>query len=233
MRSLGAVLLLVVLLALSTLAVTAQAPSASPDPLASGAATDDAATATPTDDAADGPVVRGVFFFSPTCPHCEMVINDVLPGVFTRFGGTPTTSVDPELPPGDVAFYLISNGALQLLMVDVSVDTGARMLVADADRHGLDQVVPRLSIADRQLIGSVDIPGQLPTIIEAGLAGEGLDWPAVPDLAAALAPFPEAGGEPARGRSPRRPGRSWRRGRWRRCRAIARCQSLGVGSSHA
>jgi uncharacterized membrane protein len=178
-----------------------QAADASATPTAMSAATETQAaspTAMPTDAARAGPVVRGVFFFSPTCPHCELVIDDVLPSVFARYGGTPATSVDPAVPPGDVAFYLISNGTLQLLMVDVSVDTGARMLVADADRHGLDQVVPRLSIADRQLIGSVDIPEHLPTIIEAGLAGEGLDWPAVPDLAAALAPFPEAGGEPNR-----------------------------------
>jgi uncharacterized membrane protein len=193
MRSLGAVLLLVVLLALSTLAVTAQAPSASPDPLASGAATDDAATATPTDAAADGPVVRGVFFFSPTCPHCEIVITEHLPGLFERSGGKPVIRIDETLPPGEVSFYLMSNGRLQLLMVDVSVDPGSRMLVADSERLGLDASVPRLDIADRHLIGSVDIPAQLPGIVEGGLAAEGIDWPAVPDLAAALAPFPEAG----------------------------------------
>jgi uncharacterized membrane protein len=165
----------------TALPASTDTPAASPSPLAT--------------DARAGPVVRGVFYFSPTCPHCEAVINDALPGIFSRYGGAPTTSVDPALPPGEVAFYLLSNGTLQLLMVDVSVDAGARMLVADADRHGLDQVVPRLSIADRQLIGSVDIPEELPTIVEVGLAGEGLDWPAVPDLAAALAPFPQAGGE--------------------------------------
>lgn len=167
----------------SLLPAASSTPAASPSPL-------------PTDAARAGPVVRGVFYFSPTCPHCEIVINDVLPGVFERFGGAPRTTVDPALAPTDVAFYLLSNGTLQLLMVDVSVDAGARMLVSDADRHGLQQVVPRLSIADRQLIGSVDIPEQLPGIIESGLASDGLDWPAVPDLDTALAPFPEAGAAP-------------------------------------
>jgi len=189
-------------LLITLLAPTAQAaaPLATELPQATAAASSPAPTsiAEPTDAAAAGPVVRGVFFFSPTCPHCEAVIADHLPGIYARFGGAPTTSIDESTDPGDVAFYLVSNGSLQLLMVDVSVDAGARLFVADSDRVGLDQSVPRISIADQQLVGSVDIPAQLPGIIEAGLAGQGLDWPAIPDLDSALAPFPEAGsGEPA------------------------------------
>ena len=50
-------------------------------------------------------VVRVVFFFSPTCGHCEYVINDVLPGVFEQFGGEPSVFFDETLSPEDVAFY--------------------------------------------------------------------------------------------------------------------------------
>jgi uncharacterized membrane protein len=199
-------------LVLVALLISLIGPSAyAADPLASepagatpSVASTPAATSSPipapTDAALAGPIVRGVFFFSPTCPHCEAVIADHLPGIYARFGGSPTTSIDESLDPADVAFYLVSNGTLQLLMVDVSVDAGARLFVADSERSGLDQSVPRMSIADRQLVGSVDIPEQLPGIIEAGLAADGLDWPPVPDLAGALAPFPEAGSAaPSRG----------------------------------
>jgi uncharacterized membrane protein len=144
--------------------------------------------------AAPAPLVRGVLFFSPTCPHCEAVIEDHLPGIFERFGGQPDTAIDPSVDPAEAAFYLVSNGTLQLLLVDVSVETGARIFAADSQRLGLSPGVPRLDIADRQLIGEVDIPTRLPGIIRAGLAGAGLDWPPVPDLAGALAPFPEAAG---------------------------------------
>ena len=148
-------------------------------------------------------MARGVFFFSPTCPHCELVITEHLPGIFERFGGEPSITIDESIAPGDVAFYLMSNGTLQLLMVDVSVDPGSRMFAADSARLGISEAgVPRIDIAGRFLVGSADIPERLPDIIASGLADAGIDWPPVPDLSAALAPFPEAGSEPGDGRSP-------------------------------
>jgi uncharacterized membrane protein len=148
-------------------------------------------------------VARGVFFFSRTCPHCELVISDHLPGIFESFGGDQTVAIDESIPPSDVAFYLLSNGTLQLLMVDVGVDPGARMFVADSERLGLDEAgVPRIDIADQYLVGSAEIPERLPGIVAAGLAGEGIDWPPVPGLAEALAPFPAAGTVPDRGDAP-------------------------------
>jgi uncharacterized membrane protein len=147
--------------------------------------------------APSGSKVRGVFFFSPTCPHCEKVISEDLPGFFAQSGGKATTRIDESLDPGDVAFYFMSNGALQLLAVNVAIDGGARMFSQDSARLGLDRAgVPRLDIADAFLTGEVEIPERLPDIIATGLAGQGIDWPPVPGLAAALAPFPEAGTVP-------------------------------------
>jgi uncharacterized membrane protein len=144
-----------------------------------------------------GPVVRAVFFFSPTCPHCEEVIAEDLPVFFGQSGGEAKVSVDESLDPGEVAFYFMSNGRLQLLAVNVAIDGGARMFGEDSARLGLDSAgVPRIDIADAHFTGSVDIPERLPAIIEEGLAGEGIDWPPVPGLAAALAAFPEAGEVP-------------------------------------
>jgi uncharacterized membrane protein len=146
---------------------------------------------------AAGPTVRGVFFFSPTCPHCEKVIADDLPGFFERSGGEAAVAVDESLDPGEVAFYFMSNGAFQLLAVNVSIDAGARMFSEDSERLGLGSAgVPRIDIADSYFTGSVDIPERVPDIIDAGLAADGIDWPPVPGLAAALAPFPEAGQVP-------------------------------------
>ena len=62
----------------------------------------------------DSLYVRGVLFFSPTCGHCEYVINDVLPGVFEQFGGEPEVFFDDTLPPQDVAFYAIDAAGLDV-----------------------------------------------------------------------------------------------------------------------
>ncbi len=169
--------------------------AASAGAAASGASSPAPASAAPS--VTTGSVVRGVFFFSPTCPHCEEVIAEDLPDFFGQSGGEAKVSVDESLDPGEVAFYFMSNGRLQLLAVNVAIDGGARMFTEDSVRLGLDQAgVPRLDIGDSHFTGSVDIPERLPAIIEAGLAGAGIDWPPVPGLAAALAAFPEAGEVP-------------------------------------
>jgi uncharacterized membrane protein len=59
--------------------------------------------------------------------------------------------------------------------------------------------VPTLVIGDVVLVGSVEIPEQLPGLIEEGLAQGGTDWPAIPGLAEALAESAPAEGSPAEG----------------------------------
>ena len=142
--------------------------------------------------------MRGVFFFSPTCPHCETVIDEHLPGIFERFGGPPETTIDESIAPADVAFYLMSNGTLQLLMVDVSVER-RRLRDARGRRTGTAPS-PRRAAARHRGPSASRVGGHPRAyrfIIETGLAADGLDWPDVPDLASALAPFLEAGGEEA------------------------------------
>ena len=182
----------------STALPTGTSPSSAPSAATSvSAASPSSRASASTSEAPSGPVVRGVFFFSPTCPHCEKVIAEDLPDFFAQSGGEATVSVDESLDPGEVAFYFMSNGRLQLLAVNVAIDGGARMFTEDSERLGLDQAgVPRLDIGDSYFTGDVDIPERLPAIIEAGLAGEGIDWPPVLGLAAALAAFPEAGEVP-------------------------------------
>jgi uncharacterized membrane protein len=143
---------------------------------------------------AGNPVVQGVFFFSPTCPHCEYVINEHLPGIFEVAGGEYTLDWDETLPIEDVAFYLMSNGSVQLLLADTSVEAGATMFVEDSERLGIERGgVPRLDIRDDYLVGSADIPAELPGIISTGLAAGGIGWPAVPGIEEAILPFQESG----------------------------------------
>jgi uncharacterized membrane protein len=148
---------------------------------------------------ADGSVVQGVFYFSPTCGHCEYVITDVLPGLFADNGGEYVITYDQTLT-AQPSYYLMSNGQLQLLMVDTSQTDGNAMFQADSVRLDIDQAgVPRLDFDDTYLVGSGDIPDQFPGIVEEGLAGDGIGWPEVPTIDDALAPFIAEGSTTAPG----------------------------------
>lgn len=141
----------------------------------------------------DDAVVRAVFFFSPTCGHCELVIQEHLPVIFAQYGGEPTVLFDETLPPEDIAFYEMTNGTFDLLLVDVSIEAGADMYTADLERLAAPDSrkgVPRIDIADTYLVGSVEIPEQLPGLIEQGLADGGIAWPEVPGIEDALATIP-------------------------------------------
>ena len=146
---------------------------------------------------ADGPLVQTVLFFSPTCGHCHTVITETLPPLFEEFGGMPVTTYDQSIPAEEVAYYLMSNGQLQILFVDSTVVDGQAMFTADSVRLDIDEAgVPRLDIEDRYLVGSGEIPDELPDIVAEGLAGEGVTWPAVPGIERALVPFIEMGAVP-------------------------------------
>ncbi|MEA2010879.1 MAG: hypothetical protein U9N78_09245, partial [Actinomycetota bacterium] len=129
-------------------------------------------------DADEGPVVQAVMFFSPTCGHCELVINEHLPVIFEEFGGEPVVLFDDTVPPEEVAFYLMTNGTLEILLVDASIETGAIMFGEDSERLDIDRAgVPRLDVEDIYLVGSEQIPAEFPGIIEKGLASGGIPWP--------------------------------------------------------
>ena len=139
------------------------------------------------------PVVRAVLFFSPTCPHCEVVINEHLPGIFKEYGGEPDLFFDQTLPQEDVAFYEMTNGTFDLLLVDVTTDAGADMYLADIERLPTadeQRGVPRLTVLDEFWVGDQDIPAELPDVIEDGLAAGGIPWPEIPGIEDAIAAVP-------------------------------------------
>jgi uncharacterized membrane protein len=142
-------------------------------------------------DTPDDAVVHAVMFYSPTCGHCELVLNEHLPVIFEQFGGEPVALFDDTLPLENVAFCEMTNGTLDILLVNGSVEAGSLMFADDSQRLAIDRPgVPRLDIRDFYLVGSEQIPTGLPDIIEEGLASGGIPWPDVPGLEAALATIP-------------------------------------------
>jgi uncharacterized membrane protein len=113
------------------------------------------------------PKVRTVLFFSPSCPHCHEVITNGLPPIVERFGES-----------------------LTIVVINVQSLEGQRLFQAAGRRYGIpagELGVPLLAVADHALVGSYDIPNQLPGIVEEGLASGGIDWPPIDGLTEALA----------------------------------------------
>ena len=138
--------------------------------------------------------VRAVLFFSPTCPHCHQVINEDLPVIFERFGGRPRVWTEPDPGPRGPTFYYLTNGELEILLVDASQEAGGVLYEVCTEQFAVPparQGVPRLVVGDSVLVGSVEIPSQFPGMIERARTAGGLDWPAIDGLIARIPPIPE------------------------------------------
>jgi uncharacterized membrane protein len=123
---------------------------------------------------AEPAVVRAVLFYSPTCGHCEYVINNVLRPMIEQYGD-------------------------QLLIagIDVTQQQGQTLFLAAMQKFGFESVgVPFLVIDDKVLIGSTDIPEKFPDLVKSYLAQGGVDWPEIPGLAEILIPPSETSESP-------------------------------------
>lgn len=106
------------------------------------------------------PVVHGVLFFSPTCPHCHVVMDEVLPPLQARYGDQLVIElIDASQPQGSAIYQ-----------------AAVRALGVPQERLG----VPALVFGETILVGSEEIPARLPAMIEATLAAGGNSWPAIP-----------------------------------------------------
>jgi uncharacterized membrane protein len=106
--------------------------------------------------------VRAVLFFSPTCGHCEKVITQVLPPLQSQYGSR-----------------------LEIAQVDVTQPEGQALYQAVLQQYNVsdDRVgVPTLLVGQTVLVGDVEIPAELPKIIEQGLSAGGISWPDLPGL---------------------------------------------------
>jgi len=119
-------------------------------------------TALPTTTNADKPVVRAVMFWGKTCPHCHDVIDHVLPGLQERYGDQ-----------------------LAIRLVEVSEQAGYELWLKAMETHAVPpqmRGVPMLFIGDRVLVGSREIPDQLPGLIDQYLQAGGVDYLDLPGL---------------------------------------------------
>jgi uncharacterized membrane protein/thiol-disulfide isomerase/thioredoxin len=112
-------------------------------------------------------VVHAVLFFSPDCTHCHEVMEQVLPPLKAKYGDK-----------------------LDIAGVDVTHRVGADLYQAAVDALQVPDNrigVPTLVIGSAVLVGSSEIPEQLPGLIEQGLAAGGIAWPKIFGLAQVLA----------------------------------------------
>jgi uncharacterized membrane protein len=109
---------------------------------------------------AQPPIVYGVFFYSPTCPHCHDVITNHWPDIQDEFGDQ-----------------------LQVLFIDVTTLEGSQIMgTAIEAMHIPSNGVPMLIFGTDVLIGSLDIPQRAPGIIRAGLNSGGIGYPPIPEI---------------------------------------------------
>lgn len=114
----------------------------------------------------DEPVVHAVMFWMATCPHCHIVLNNVLPPLQQKYGNR-----------------------FQLALIEVTGQETWNQLVQAGTALGIpvDRLgVPFLIIGNQALIGSGQIPAELPGLIEHHLAAGGVDYPDLPGLDRAL-----------------------------------------------
>ncbi len=151
--------------------------------------------------AQSNPVVRAVLFYSPTCPHCHEVINNSLPVISNNYNESVewfyfldgSSDPDSELPP----IVEMRGNVLQILFVNTQTELGGELYLDMTEQLDIPQErfgVPALLIGDTHLVGSLEIPDQLPGIIDEALENNGLDWPDLPGLQkyiAGMLPFPK------------------------------------------
>jgi len=107
------------------------------------------------------PIVRAVLFYSPSCPHCTQVREEFLPLLKETYGEQ-----------------------VQLLEIDTSTD-GVDLYFAAVEDFEIPparQGVPAVIVEDQLLVGSFEIPDQLPGIIDRGLKSGGISWPEITGL---------------------------------------------------
>jgi cytochrome c biogenesis protein CcdA/glutaredoxin len=119
---------------------------------------------------AQQPVVRFYLFYGETCPHCHEVMDNYLPGVYEKYRDQVEYTYFEVW--SDIDNYITLLGLEQKLGVP-------------EDRQGS---VPALVIGDQVLIGSVEIPDKLESLIDYYLAQGGVDYPSLDDLPEIILP---------------------------------------------
>jgi hypothetical protein len=120
----------------------------------------------------DEAVVRAVLFYSPTCPHCHNVINEVLMPMVETYGDR-----------------------LQIVGIDTTQPGGSQLYRSTVEAFEISDErlgVPTLVIGEVVLVGGYEIPNRFPGLVEEGLKAGGVDWPNIPGLAELMAQAEQA-----------------------------------------
>ncbi len=114
---------------------------------------------------AQGGIVHAVFFYSPTCSHCHVVMTEVLPVLQAEYGDKLVIVQLDTTQPGGNALWQAAVSIFQPAVVGV----------------------PTMVIGDKIMVGSREIPEMLPAYIDQYLQSGGVDWPALPGIEAVVA----------------------------------------------
>jgi uncharacterized membrane protein len=128
-------------------------------------------TAVPPSHAQEEPTVQAVMFWMEGCGHCVWVKTNVLPPLEAKYG---------------------DRWQLELIEIRGAEDFDRLLALATAIGVPRQHIgVPLLLIGDDVLVGSMQIPTELPGLIEQHLAAGGVAFPTYPGLAEWL-PLDEA-----------------------------------------
>jgi uncharacterized membrane protein len=112
------------------------------------------------------PVVRAILFYSPYCGHCHHVMTEDLPPILEQYADQ-----------------------VEILGIDTTREEGGALYQQMFQQFSLPDErrgVPTLVIGETVLVGSVEIPEQLPGLIEEHMGAGGIDWPPITGLAELL-----------------------------------------------
>lgn len=112
---------------------------------------------------AQKPVVKALFFYSPSCSHCEKVITEYLPTLAAKYGDR-----------------------LEIAFIDITHAQNYQGLLQLEAAYGIDSTktgVPEVFIGQDFLMGDIQIPEKMEGLIEKYLAQGGVDYPALAQLA--------------------------------------------------
>lgn len=111
---------------------------------------------------AQEPVVKGIFFYSPSCGYCRMVVEQHWPGIQQEFGSS-----------------------LRVLFINASTPEGAQIMQKARETLKIEaRGVPMLIIGRQVMVGSIQIPERAPQVIRDGLAAGGVELPPIPGIEA-------------------------------------------------
>ena len=102
----------------------------------------------------DNAVARIIIFHSPSCPHCRIVVEETLPKLQARYGNQ-----------------------IEIRLYNIAEPTGYQVFSTLKQTFpNMPEGIPQVYIDIYVLVGSQEIPEQLPLIIENCLTQGGCDW---------------------------------------------------------